>query len=266
MTRQAAVAGQFYPAGVRVLERDLRNMIPEGAKKIDARGAMAPHAGYMYSGSVAGEVYARIMPKTTYVIFSPNHTGYGVPFALSADDWETPLGEVPSDAALVKAILKKTPLVKEDRTAHLYEHSIEVQLPFLQTVSPGSRIVPITVQRGSLSDLKEVAGAVSSAIKETGSEAMVIASSDMTHYEPRKSAEVKDRMAIDKVLELDPEGLLEVVEKNDISMCGYIPTALMLMASRDLGAEKAQLVKYSDSGYVTGDDVQVVGYAGVIVY
>jgi len=126
--------------------------------------------------------------------------------------------------------------------------------------------VPITVQRGSLSDLKEVAGAVSSAIKETGSEAMVIASSDMTHYEPRKSAEVKDRMAIDKVLELDPEGLLEVVEKNDISMCGYIPTALMLMASRDLGAEKAQLVKYSDSGYVTGDDVQVVGYAGVIVY
>ncbi len=266
MTREAAVAGQFYPGNKHSLEKELEAMIPAGSEKIDAIGAVVPHAGYMYSGAVAGEVYAKIKPKKTYVIFSPNHSGYGAPFALSAESWKTPLGEVSVDKELIDAVKDRSALVKEDATAHAFEHSIEVQLPFIQRIAPGSSIVPITVQHGSMKQLGEVAGAVSSAIKETGKDAAILASSDMTHYESRKTAEEKDHMAIDRILELDPEGLIQVVETNNISMCGYIPAVLMLMACKDLGAKKAELVKYSDSGYVTGDDYQVVGYAGIVVY
>jgi AmmeMemoRadiSam system protein B len=266
MVRKPAVAGQFYPGTKEGLERDLAKMIPDIAEKIDAIGAMSPHAGYIYSGPVAGEVYARLKPKGTYIILNPNHTGYGAQFALSAEPWATPLGEAEIDEKLVGILKKKTSLIEEDPSGHLFEHSAEVQVPFIQRISPNAKIVPITCSYGDITELEDVAGAIAGAIEETGRNATIIASSDMTHYEPRKSAEKKDKKAIDRILELDPEGLLQTVSRENISMCGYLPTAVMLMAAKKLGAQKAELVKYADSGDSTGDTFQVVGYAGVIVY
>jgi AmmeMemoRadiSam system protein B len=266
MVREPAVAGQFYPGVKNSLSKSLDDMIPDIPDKIDAIGAIAPHAGYIYSGSTAGEVYARLKPKPTYVILSPNHTGYGVQFALSTEPWQTPLGVVEIDEKISEAIKQKTALVQEDKQAHMMEHSIEVQLPFIQKTSPGAKIVPITIQYGNLSELEEVADAIASSIEEAGKNAVIIASSDMTHYESRKSAKEKDQAAIQKVLDIDAEGLLRTVKAKNISMCGYMPASIMLLAAKKLNAKKAELVKYTDSGDVTGDTVQVVGYAGIIVY
>jgi AmmeMemoRadiSam system protein B len=265
MTRQPIVAGQFYPAGKDTLEEQLEDMIPDVSDKTDAMGAVSPHAGYMYSGSTAGEVYARLIPKDTYIIISPNHTGYGSRFSASSEPWSTPLGTVDIDRELLSAIMDETGLLKEDPAAHAFEHSVEVQIPFIQKTAPGAKIIPMTLSFGNIDEYRELAGAVVSGAKKLGRKVMVIASSDMTHYESRVSAAEKDRKAIQKVLDLDPEGLLEVVEKNDISMCGYIPTAIMLMCANKMGAKKAELIKYTDSGEATGDTEQVVGYAGIIV-
>ncbi len=266
MVRRPAVAGQFYPGDKSTLLKELEEMIPECAEKVDAMGIIAPHAGYMYSGAVAGEVYAKLKPKSTYVILCPNHSGYGAQFASSAESWSTPLGTVEVDNELLAEIMAKAPLVKEDRTAHVFEHSAEVQVPFIQKISPGARIVPITIQFGNAPELAEVADAIASAILKKRHYAVIVASSDMTHYESRSAAGRKDRMAIEKVLELDAEGLLETVEKQRITMCGYVPSAIMLMSAKKMGATKAELVKYTDSGEATGDTSQVVGYAGIIVY
>ncbi|MEA3489296.1 MAG: AmmeMemoRadiSam system protein B [Candidatus Omnitrophota bacterium] len=266
MVRDPAVCGQFYPGERESLLRDLDKMIPERSDKIDAIGAVSPHAGYMYSGAVAGEVYARLKPRRTYIVLSPNHSGYGVRFASCAEAWRTPLGDIDVDGDILSAMKSHTNLIEEDKTAHVFEHSIEVQLPFIQKTAPSAKIVPLTVKFGNLSELQEVSEAIVSAVAERKRDTVIISSSDMTHYESRRSASRKDKMAIQKVLELDPEGLFEVVERNNISMCGYIPTVMMLMCARGLNAEKAELIKYADSGDVTGDTQQVVGYAGIIVY
>ncbi len=266
MARDPVVAGQFYPADKSTLSKDIGSMVPLDCKKINAIGAVSPHAGYEYSGRIAGEVYARIRPKATYVILNPNHHGYGARFAASSEPWKTPLGATDIDDELLALIMKKTRLVESDRSAHAFEHSGEVQVPFIQTTSPGARIVPITVMHGSVDELLEVSRAIADAITETRRDAVIIASTDMTHYESRKAAGKKDKEAIAQVLKLDPLGLLKVVEEKNISMCGYIPTAMMLMGALKLGATKAELVKYADSGAVTGDTDQVVGYAGILVY
>ncbi len=266
MVRNPAVSGQFYPANKGSLLDDLENMIPDRSDKIDAVGAIVPHAGYIYSGPVAGEVYARLKPRSTYIILSPNHTGYGARFASWSEPWRTPLGVVDVDRDLLAAMMQETGLVTEDPAAHAFEHSIEVQLPFIQKTSPAGKIVPMTIQYGNLSEYQEVADAIVSAAKRAARDVVILASSDMTHYESRKSAKEKDQKAIRAVLALDAEGLLDVVEKNNISMCGYIPAAIMLMCAKKMNAKKAELVRYSDSGDVTGDITQVVGYAGIIVY
>jgi len=266
MARDPAVAGQFYPADKRALLRELEALIPDRPDKIDAIGAVVPHAGYVYSGSVAGEVYAELMPKSTYIILSPNHTGYGARFAAYREPWRMPLGPVDVDKYLLAAIMRNTGLIKEDPAAHVAEHSIEVQLPFIQKTAKAANIVPITVRYGNLPELREVADAIVSAVREADREAVIIASSDMTHYEPREVAKKKDQMAIQAVLDLDAEGLLNVVEENNISMCGYIPAVIMLMCANKMDAKEGKLVKYSDSGDVTGDTAGVVGYAGIIVY
>ncbi|MFH1846702.1 MAG: AmmeMemoRadiSam system protein B [Candidatus Omnitrophota bacterium] len=266
MVRRAAMAGQFYTADKKELREELESMLPPHKDKINAIGAVVPHAGYIYSGKVAGEVYSRIKPKQTYVILSPNHTGYGRQFAASEEPWQTPFGTVEIDEVLLSIIKEKTSLIKDDSEAHLYEHSIEVQLPFIQMIAEGAKIVPITVQYGKIEELEQIAEALFLAVKETQRDVTILASSDMTHYEDRVSAEEKDKMAIERVLALDSKGLLRIVEEKNISMCGYIPVAIMLMTAKKMKAEKAELVKYSDSGYITGDMLQVVGYAGVVVY
>jgi len=265
MVRDPVVAGQFYPGVRDALLSELDVLIPEGVVRKKAIGAVVPHAGYMYSGGVAGEVYARIDPPETYVLFGPNHTGAGARFACSGEPWRTPLGKVDVDEEFLSAVLAGTDLVKKDPTAHMFEHSLEVQVPFIQKTAPGTRIVPITVRSGAAGALGEIAEAVVAAVKSVRRRVTVLASSDMTHYETRASAGAKDRAAIQKVLELDPRGLMETVERKDITMCGYIPAVIMLMCARAMGATGAELVKYSDSGEVTGDTEQVVGYAGIIV-
>jgi AmmeMemoRadiSam system protein B len=248
MPREAVFAGQFYPGSVRELEKDLDKMIKFSRDKRDAIGAISPHAGYIYSGSVAGEVYGKIRPADSYVILSPNHTGEGARFAVSTETWVTPLGEVPVDTELARRLMSGTKLLSHDEEAHLGEHSIEVQLPFIQKISPSARIVPITVKHANLHEIEEVAEAISLGIKESGKKVMIIASSDMSHYDSRKSASGKDHLAIQKVIELDPEGLLKVVVENNITMCGYLPSVIMLKTAKKLGAKKAELVRYSDSG------------------
>ncbi len=266
MTREAVVSGQFYPAEKDILLKDVTGMIPDGDKIVDAIGAIVPHAGYMYSGAVAGAVYSRLKSKTTYIVLSPNHTGYGAQFAISSESWHTPLGEVWIDGELVEAVMKNDSPLSLDEEAHREEHSVEVQLPFIQKTSPEAKIVPITMQYGNISELKVISDAIIFAVEDIGRKCVVLASSDMTHYECRESAKEKDALAIGKILDLDSEGLFDIVRNNNISMCGVVPVTVMLMCANRLKAKKAELVKYADSGDVTGDTDQVVGYAGVIIH
>ncbi len=266
MVRNPAVAGQFYPQDRAKLLGELKELIPAVKVRTKAFGAVSPHAGYMYSGRVAGEVFARLEPRKTYVILSPNHTGYGADFAVSSESWKTPLGTVEVDEGLLGAMLKRTDLISEDKLAHAYEHSVEVQVPFVQMTSPEAKIVPMTIAHAPLEELREVAKAIAGAVKASGADAVIIASSDMTHYESRRFASTKDKEAISQVLKLDEAGLLDIVRRKNISMCGCVAVAIMIMAAKDLGAAKAELIKYADSGDVTGDTDRVVGYAGIIVY
>jgi MEMO1 family protein len=268
LVREPVVAGQFYPADPKRLVRDIDKLISSvpDKDKIGVVGAVSPHAGYMYSGGVAGEVYSRIMPKNTYVILGPNHTGYGGRFSMSLEAWRTPLGQVDVNMDLAEAIREECPLIREDTAAHAMEHSIEVQLPFIQRISPEAKVVPLTVRHGGFDEISQVGSAIAAAVRSTGADAVIIASSDMTHYEPRVSASAKDRKAIEKMLSLDAEGLIETVEYDNISMCGYVPAAIMIVAAKLLGAKNAELVRYCDSGDVTGETNEVVGYAGMVVY
>jgi MEMO1 family protein len=265
MLREPVVAGRFYPGDRRSLEAELEEIIPQDVAKIDAIGVVSPHAGYMYSGSIAGKVYGRLKQKDTYIILGPSHTGVGAKFAMSDDSWRTPMGTLRADTVFIESLLGSSGLLRVDQTGHAGEHAIEVQLPFLQKTSPESLIVPITVQCDNYVELSEVAHAIVSSVKDTEKKIMIIASSDMTHFEPRATAGVKDQMALDKILDIDPEGLLETVTRKGISMCGVLPVVLMLAVARDLGANRTELVEYSDSGEVTGDVSDVVGYAGIIV-
>ena len=265
--RDAAVAGQFYPGKPEELEQAVKASLPEGKARIrGAIGVMVPHAGYVYSGSVAGAVYGAIELPGRYIIIGPNHTGVGSSAAMMAQgSWRMPLGEVPVDEALAAAILSKSRVLSADATAHVFEHSIEVQLPFLQYLIPEIRIVPISLMLSDAASCREIGGAIARAIAREKEPVLIVASSDMSHYESQDQAQRKDRLALERILALDAEGLLETVSANSISMCGAAPTAAMLFAAVELGASEASLVKYRTSGDVTGDLSQVVGYAGVVV-
>ena len=267
MLRQPFVAGSFYPADAEALlgELDaLSPMIPEDEKEI-VLGAVVPHAGYLYSGRVAGEVYGRIKSRETFVVIGPNHTGCGHSFSLSSENWLTPLGEVEVDLELADAIRERAPILKYDSSAHISEHCIEVQLPFIKKFFPDALIVPVCVSSGDIDELKNVAEAIAAAAKSLGKDIAVLASSDMTHYETRQEASIQDKEAIDALLSLDELRFAKTVEERNISMCGWAPSVMMLVAARELGAAKARLVKYSDSGEITGNISEVVGYAGIIV-
>jgi AmmeMemoRadiSam system protein B len=226
---------------------------------------MVPHAGYIYSGAVAGAVYSRISPPDSYVVLGPNHTGLGAAASLMArGGWETPFGTMRIDADLAAAVLNESALIEEDSAAHLREHAIEVQLPFLQVLGDSS-FVPITLMGIDYGSCERVAGAVASAVEKSGKRILIVASSDMTHFESSTSAGTKDRLALDQIEALDPRGLYDVVVERNISMCGFIPATIMLIAAKSLGATRATLIEYRNSGDVSGDYDQVVGYAGVIV-
>jgi AmmeMemoRadiSam system protein B len=239
--------------------------MPSQMEGYDAKGAVSPHAGYVYSGGVAGKTIASLKTKDTFVLIGPNHTGKGKRFALSSLSWDTPLGTFPVDSELVDIMAGASDMLEIDEKAHEREHSVEVQLPFLQTRFKGSRMVAICAGTGSLEELREISVAINKAVAETGRNIAVIASSDMSHYESRESASRKDMLAIERIEKLDPEGLMRTVMDTRISMCGAIPTAIMLLTVKEMGARKARLIEYADSGTRTGDIFEVVGYAGVII-
>ena len=266
MDREALVAGRFYPGDKKVLERQIENFIDTGVKREETVGIVSPHAGYIYSGKVAGAVYSRMEMAETFIIIGPNHTGRGEPFSImTAGKWKTPLGPVDIDSGMAGEILSGSQSLKEDEEAHRYEHSIEVQIPFLQYLKNDFRFVPIVLSSGNLAVYRDIGEAIARAINSKETKAVIIASSDMTHYEPQEIAEDKDEKAIAAILELNERKLLERVGDLNISMCGCAPVATALTACKELGAEKAELVRYMTSGDTGGDYNAVVGYAGIII-
>jgi MEMO1 family protein len=274
--RTPAVAGRFYPGRADELLREVRGLTSAGeGLRIAAVGCMVPHAGYMYCGGVAGAVYSRVEIPERCVILGPNHTGKGHPLAVMASTtWQTPLGEVRADAELSTLLLRRFPALQEDSAAHRSEHAIEVQLPFLQALQSKLQIVPIAVGTSDFHVLRGLGEALADVIvdhydKNRGEnrreKILIIASSDMNHYESDAVTRSKDHKALGRVLGMDARGLWEVVMNEDISMCGFGPTVVMLTAANLLAATSGTLIKYATSGEVSGDYRSVVGYAGVIV-
>ncbi|MCM2359478.1 MAG: AmmeMemoRadiSam system protein B [Geobacteraceae bacterium] len=266
MIRQPAVAGQFYPGDETKLRSELATLIPSLNMREKVVGIISPHAGYLYSGAVAGELYGRIAIPPTVVILGPNHHGVGARAALYPEgEWLTPLGSVAVNTRLAQLLCKHAPLVEEDSTAHHYEHSLEVQLPFLQFVRPDVTIVPVCLGFGDFGRCLSLGEGLARAVREYGEETLIVASSDMSHYEPAAAAREKDDLALREVLAMEPLRLVQVCRTKGITMCGVIPAAAMLVAALELGATRAELVRYATSGDVTGDNRQVVAYAALTV-
>ncbi len=259
-----AVAGQFYPGTASGLSRALLELTREEKERLPAIGVVSPHAGYVYSGAVAGELFSSIQVPGRAVIFCPNHTGIGEDAAImSRGAWRMPWGDVPVDEELAARLETACPLLREDASAHSREHAIEVQLPFLHRFRPDVRIVPVALGRLSLEECRELGENVADAIEGDSERPLLVASSDMSHYVPDAVARKKDRMAIDRMLALDPEGLYRIVRTERISMCGVLPATVVLFAARRLGATSARLIRYATSGDVSREFDQVVGYAGL---
>ncbi len=268
LIRKPVVSGQFYSDSTNKLKEDIDKLVDKAACPKEAIACVLPHAGYAYSGRVAGKTISCLSINNDIILLGPNHTGYGAPFSIMTEgNWLTPLGKVEVNSALAKSILTKSKSLADDANAHIHEHSLEVELPFLQYYNPDIRIVPIVVAAGRLCVYKEIGESIALALKESKSEnpTLIIASSDMTHYESQKDAEKKDKEAIAAILELNEDKLLDRVQRLNISMCGYIPVIIMLVAAKLLGAKSAELVSYQTSGDVTGDYSAVVGYAGIII-
>ncbi len=266
MQRQPAVAGQFYPGEQQKLRSALSQLIPENRAPQPVTGVISPHAGYVYSGAIAGQLFSHCKIPGTVLIIGPNHRGAGAAAALYPDgEWLTPLGASAINPRLNSLLLQHTPYLQTDSIAHSSEHSLEVQLPFLQYLRPDVTFSALCIGRGDYSPLRDIGLGIAAAIREFGADVLIVASSDMTHYESAAAARVKDELALERALALDGKGLLEVCRSRGISMCGVVPAIVMIEAALALGATRAELVAYGTSGDVTGDNRQVVGYAGLTV-
>jgi len=266
--RQAVVAGQFYPALAPEIKKLIGSFIEGRDIKSNALACLLPHAGYIYSGKVAVQTLARINIKEKIILFGPNHTGRGANFSImTAGVWVTPLGQINIDSRLAGDILKASEYLKDDFSAHDQEHSLEVELPILQYFRKEFEIVPVAFMSEDLLALRKIGETVAGVIKRAGlqDKVLLVASSDMTHYEPQKDAQAKDQLALKAILELDPDRLERAVRLYNITMCGFAPVIVMLSAAKLLGAKRAKLVRYQTSGDVTGEKDSVVGYAGIIV-
>jgi MEMO1 family protein len=266
MIREPAVAGRFYPAESALLIRQVDEFVSPAAKKIRARACMVPHAGYVYSGHVAGAVYGALELPSRFILLGPRHFPHGERLAiLSEGIWRTPLGDARVDSFLAAELKKACPLLREDEIAHETEHSLEVQLPFLQRLAVNFAFVPIVLGTDRFDAFEALGHAVAQVVRAAREPVLIVASSDMNHYESDTVTRVKDRKAIDNILRLDGRGLYDTVRRESISMCGYGPAVAMLVAAKDLGATEAELVRYATSGDINNDREEVVGYAGIIV-
>jgi len=271
MTREPTVAGRFYSSNIHSLTEEVKlhtrqNSENQLAEKCRAIGIVSPHAGFMYSGDVAGAVYSRIEIPDTIILIGPNHTGLGEKVSVMTEGtWVMPQGDLKIDHQLANEICQKSVLAKKDSQAHKKEHSIETQLPFLQFYRNEFRIVPICIMQLRLHECEEIGHAIVKALERVQRSVLIVASSDMTHYETHKSASKKDAAAINQILRLDAKELYSTVHDNNISMCGVNPTVIMLIYAKEMGAKEAFLAKYMTSGEVSGNMNHVVGYAGLIV-
>ncbi len=266
MIRPPAVSGRFYPSDEKKLALEIAQYTSNANKKSFARGCVVPHAGYMYSGHVAGAVYSAIEIPGRCILLGPRHFPGGEAMAIiSEGSWRTPFGNAQIDSELATDLKRACPLLREDRVAHEREHSLEVQIPFLQQLAGNLRFVPVVLATNRYQDLETLGHAVARVIAAHTGAVLLIASTDMNHYESDAITRAKDHQAIERILALDPRGLYDTVRSEGITMCGYAATVAMLIAMRDLGAKDAELIRYATSGDVTGDWDQVVGYAGIIV-
>jgi AmmeMemoRadiSam system protein B len=268
-TRPPAVAGTFYEGTPERLAAQVAACFaenPEPEAKEPFIGAVVPHAGLMYSGHVAAAFYAAAELPRRFIILCPNHTGFGHFAAINHEGtWQTPLGSVAVDTPLAGALMQQSELLAEDSRAHAREHSLEVQLPFLQTLLGDFTFVPICLGANRYDYCQEIGNAIAAVVAAVGEPIGILASSDLNHYEDQKTTLRKDQLAIDEVLKLDPKELWRVVDDFDISMCGFIPTTTMLIAAKHLGAKDARLIKHATSGDINGDYSHVVGYAAIAI-
>lgn len=266
LVRQPAVAGQFYPADPRELAALAARLTTADLPPLPAFGAMLPHAGYLYSGMIAGLTLSRIAIPSTVILIGPDHHGAGAPLALWPEGaWQTPLGLVKIDSDYAAALQKRMPLIASDPAAHRFEHSLEVQLPLLQQLRPDLRIVPLLLNRPGFDELLRLGETLAEVVGQSPERPLIIASSDMTHYESAAVAARKDAQALEQVLAGSPEGLYRTVRDLRISMCGVLPTVALLAAARAADACEIVLTRYGHSGEVSGNDREVVGYSGVII-
>lgn len=267
--RNPVVAGQFYPSSAEALKKQIGRFLAGTAQKQEVIACMMPHAGYVYSGPVAAAVASGIAIPDTVILLGPNHTGYGKQFSIMLEGtWRTPFGDLEIDTELARSILARSKHLEEDSRAHEFEHSLEVELPILQYFRNDFSIVPIAIMSEDEAVLCNIGDEIASVIRERKEKksTLIVASSDMTHYEPQAAAEGKDKEAIGAILELDEQKLTRNVRRLGITMCGYAPVVIMLRAAKALGAKHAKLVKYQTSGDVSGDYDNVVGYAGITIF
>jgi AmmeMemoRadiSam system protein B len=267
MLRLPAVAGRFYPSSAAELTALIHRYVVTDLSKppISVRACLLPHAGYVYSGHVAGAVLARIALPRKIIVLGVRHYPRGEPTAiLSSGAWRTPLGDARIDEELAGTLKNACPLLREDSVAHNSEHSLEVQLPFLQVLAPEFTFVPVALGTVRFESLVEVGKAIGRVLEASEEDVLLLTTSDLNHYEDEATTRFKDHKAIDQLLALNPLGLYDTCRDEAISMCGLGPAVAMLTAVNALGAKKPELVKYATSGDVSGDRSAVVGYAGMI--
>jgi AmmeMemoRadiSam system protein B len=266
MKREAMVAGQFYPADPDELRETIASFIRKPESLLDAKAVVVPHAGYIYSGAVTGEVFSSVRLPHQIILLGPNHSGRGASLALAPSGaWDTPLGAATIDAEMNRKLMAECPELEEDAAAHRHEHSLEVQIPFLQMLQPEFTFCAICIRQMNFSTLEELGHAMARVIGSLKEPVLLVASSDMTHYESKEDAARQDKFAIDRVLAVDPAGLYEVVLDKDITMCGFAPAVAVLTACRDAGASAGRLIRYTNSGEASGDYERVVAYAGIAI-
>jgi AmmeMemoRadiSam system protein B len=271
MIRRAAVAGQFYPAQARQMEEMLREFMPAAAARREAIAVVVPHAGWVYSGHTAGKVYSEVTVPDRVILIGPNHRGTGSDYALwDSGRWEMPLGSVPVAEALAAELLDRCELLVSDSRAHEWEHSLEVQVPMLARANPQVQIVPLLVgggwpECGGRHRLREIGHSIAAVIRDFGRPVLIVASSDLNHYEDQETSRVKDRLVLEALTRLDAEALMDRVRDVDVSMCGVGPAYIATVAARQLGATRGEVLEYRTSGDVSGDFNRVVGYGGVVM-
>jgi AmmeMemoRadiSam system protein B len=266
MIRQPVVVGSFYHGSKSGLEKEMKRLIDVSPSKKKVKGMLVPHAGHVISGDCAGRAYGAIEIPNSIIILGVNHHGQGKPFAVvDKEAWHTPLGDISLDTDLMEKLLTDSKVFEKDSDAAPQDHSIEVQLPFIQYLNPGAKILPVYVSSMDKEKLKDGGLEIANLIKENP-DVLIVVSSDMSHNLSAEMAQKKDNMAIAKINDVDAEGLYDIVLSERLSMCGASSAVMMLTAARELGARNTEVMNYTNSGRVTGMYYQVVSYLSMLVY